>query len=193
MSIPLTCPYCRQRINVSKQDIEQNVRCRYCNKVFFVSLQVGAVGSPETDSSTSVTPPPPPAIGQNEISVIRSRVRRPAVALIATGAATTLAGLMFLPALLFPEMIGQQAPVDSTEVVLSLILMAVTLSLGIVTLYGGLKMFQFDGYRLAMASAIAAMIPCYCCFLGLPAGIWAVVVLRDPAVRRAFTIKSDDA
>ena len=191
MSIPLTCPYCWQRINVSKENIEQNVRCRYCNQLFFVSVQVGAVGSPENDSSIAVTPPPPPAFGQSEISAIRRRVRRPALALIATGAATTLLGLMFLPAILFPEMIGQQAPVDTTEVVMSLILMAMTLSLGIVTLYGGLKMFEVESYRLAMASAIAAMIPCYCCFLGLPAGIWAIVVLRDPAVRQAFVTTSD--
>ena len=38
-----------------------------------------------------------------------------------------------------------------------------------------------------MAGAIVAMLPCSgCCLLGLPIGIWAIIVLIDSDVKRAF-------
>jgi len=39
-----------------------------------------------------------------------------------------------------------------------------------------------------VAASIIAMIPCVspCCCLGLPFGIWALVVLARPAVKSAF-------
>jgi hypothetical protein len=39
-----------------------------------------------------------------------------------------------------------------------------------------------------MAASIIAMIPCVspCCLLGLPIGIWALVVLMKPEVKSAF-------
>jgi len=38
-----------------------------------------------------------------------------------------------------------------------------------------------------MAGAVVAMLPCQCCcLLGLPAGIWALVVLNKPEVNSQF-------
>jgi hypothetical protein len=55
-------------------------------------------------------------------------------------------------------------------------------------LFGGLKMQKLENYGLAMAASIVAMIPCIspCCLVGLPIGIWAVVVLSKPEVKNAF-------
>jgi hypothetical protein len=57
-----------------------------------------------------------------------------------------------------------------------------------VILFGGIKMKKLESYGLAMAASILAMIPCFspCCLLGLPIGIWAVVVLAKPEVKSAF-------
>ena len=194
MPIPLTCPYCQQRIDISKQNVEQNVQCCFCNRVFYVSVQVCAIGSSEADPATASQPPSPPFIGPESLPfpAVRKKVRQPAIGLMITGAATTLLGLMFIPALLFPETIGQQGPIDTTDLVLSLILMVVTLSLGIVTLHGSIKMFNFESYQLSVAAAIAAIVPCYCCLLGLPVGIWALVVLRDANVKRVFLLHASD-
>jgi hypothetical protein len=43
-------------------------------------------------------------------------------------------------------------------------------------------------HGLALAAAIVAMVPCVspCCWLGLPIGIWAVVVLSKPEVKSHF-------
>ncbi|MDD1650535.1 MAG: GYF domain-containing protein [Methylococcaceae bacterium] len=57
-----------------------------------------------------------------------------------------------------------------------------------VILLGGLKMKKLESYGLAMTASIIAMIPCFspCCLLGLPIGIWALVVLSKPEVKNAF-------
>lgn len=54
---------------------------------------------------------------------------------------------------------------------------------------GGLKMKSLENYGLSMAAAIVSFIPCVspCCLLGLPIGIWALVVLNRPEVKAAFT------
>lgn len=103
-----------------------------------------------------------------------------------TGGLTTLMGLMFLPALLFPGLMGQQLPRDPVELMFTIVFMIFTLALGIVTLFGASKMLQLQSYPLSMAAAIAAMVPWYCCLLGLPIGIWALIVLRNPDVKREF-------
>jgi hypothetical protein len=60
--------------------------------------------------------------------------------------------------------------------------------IGIVIILGANKMKNLQSYGLAMASSILAMIPCVspCCLLGLPIGIWAVVVLSNAEVKQAF-------
>ena len=57
-----------------------------------------------------------------------------------------------------------------------------------VIFFGATKMKNLESYGLAMAASIIAMIPCFspCCLLGLPIGIWAVVILSKPEVKSAF-------
>jgi hypothetical protein len=49
-------------------------------------------------------------------------------------------------------------------------------------------MKNLQSYGLAMTASIVAMIPCIspCCILGLPFGIWALVILNRPEVKAAF-------
>jgi hypothetical protein len=55
-------------------------------------------------------------------------------------------------------------------------------------IYAALKMKELNQWGLAMAASILAMIPCIspCCIIGLPIGIWCLVVLTKPEVRAAF-------
>jgi hypothetical protein len=64
----------------------------------------------------------------------------------------------------------------------------ITLALSGVTLFGGLKMKNLENYGLAMAASIIAIIPCFgpCCCIGIPVGIWSLVVLNKPEVKSAF-------
>ena len=62
------------------------------------------------------------------------------------------------------------------------------IALAAVILVGALKMKKLESYGFAMAASIIAMIPCLspCCLIGLPIGIWALVVLSKPEVKSAF-------
>ncbi len=55
-------------------------------------------------------------------------------------------------------------------------------------IYGALQMKKLVNFRLAMTASILALAPCIspCCLLGLPFGIWALVVLNKPEVKAAF-------
>ena len=58
-----------------------------------------------------------------------------------------------------------------------------------VVIFGALKMRNLQSHGLAMAASIIAIIPCFgpCCCIGIPAGIWALVVINKPEVKSAFT------
>ena len=64
----------------------------------------------------------------------------------------------------------------------------VGLGVGVVILMGALKMKKLESFGFSMAAAILAALPCIspCCLVGLPIGIWAVVVLNKPEVKSAF-------
>jgi len=53
--------------------------------------------------------------------------------------------------------------------------------------FGALKMKALESYGLAMTATILCMIPCFSfCCIGIPFGIWALVVLLKPEVKAAF-------
>ena len=54
--------------------------------------------------------------------------------------------------------------------------------------FGGLKMMKLQNRSLAMATSIVAMLPLWsCCCLGIPLGIWSLVVLGKPEVKSSFS------
>ena len=58
--------------------------------------------------------------------------------------------------------------------------------LAVIILVGGIQLRNLSGVALPVTSSILAMIPFFsgcCCLLGLPAGIWALVVLSRPEVK----------
>lgn len=58
----------------------------------------------------------------------------------------------------------------------------------LIVFFGGLQMKNLKGRGFVIFSCIWAMLPCnLCCLLGIPFGIWALVVLFDDNVKRAFS------
>jgi hypothetical protein len=54
-------------------------------------------------------------------------------------------------------------------------------------LFGCLNMMRLQSFNLAIATCIVAMLPCQCCcLLGLPFGIWGLIVLNKPEVKSQF-------
>ena len=55
-------------------------------------------------------------------------------------------------------------------------------------LYGATEMRNLRQWGLAVTASVVAMVPCMspCCILGLPFGIWSLVVLTKEEVKAAF-------
>lgn len=125
------------------------------------------------------------------------QVKGPAIGLIVTAAlgfVATIAGTLWN---LFGAAAGLNQPGMTPEMQRVLAAFSGTLGiisgvLGILTsgliLFGALKMKKCTSYGWAMAASIIALVPCVspCCLVGLPIGIWALVVLSKPEVKTQF-------
>jgi phage FluMu protein Com len=126
-----------------------------------------------------------------------SRVSGPAIAMMVFAAlgfiSHIISVLASLTGALIPHNLGMQ---HQNELQLQL-LMNPAIAIGsnfvgfclcVVIFLGAWKMMKLENYGLAMAAAVISVIPCIspCCILGIPFGIWAIVVLSDPTVKSAF-------
>ena len=76
---------------------------------------------------------------------------------------------------------------DQTTRVVMILVMFLIMGWWLLVLLAAVQMKGLRSFGFAMTGAILAMIPCnVCCLLGLPFGIWALVVLNRPDVKSAF-------
>lgn len=126
----------------------------------------------------------------------RARLQGPAIGLLVTGILGILAQLISLIVRLFSAGLGAVAAANGEDGgiamiasgVLGIVFGIIALLMGGLVIFGSMKMKNAQSYGLCMATAIIAALPCVspCCLLGLPIGIWAIVVLVDPQVKAAF-------
>jgi len=124
---------------------------------------------------------------------IRDQLKPPAICIIVAmsigmlfqilGVAMNLLGVGLGAAADSPE--GLQVLVQGT---LGVVFGIISLGIGGFVIFACTKMMKLEGYVLSMAGVILAMLPCVspCCLLGLPFGIWAIVVMNKPEVKAAF-------
>ncbi|HOP98218.1 MAG TPA: DUF4339 domain-containing protein [Verrucomicrobiota bacterium] len=155
------------------------------------------------DAVGSAVPPTVPygAAGASSIASDRQAaldaVRPPAITLMIVG------GLMLVYLLyeLMAALLGYGDPlqgirfgdpaleelVRSMSGVVRVVTSAVAAGLAVVMLVGAARMQSLRSYGMAITASVIAMLPCtLCCVLGLPAGIWALVVLNRPEVKNQF-------
>ena len=127
------------------------------------------------------------------------KVKLPAIFLIATaviGALFALLGLVLnlLGTFHAASVWGRPMSREEEQIMamfsggMGIISALIGLIMAILIFIGALKMMRLESYGLAIAVSIIAMIPCVspCCFMGLPFGIWALVVLCNNDVKTAF-------
>lgn len=126
-----------------------------------------------------------------------SQVNGPSVGLLVTGIIGGIFSLFILVALGIGMSIGSfwgwewrhaKFYEDFIEGVFGMGSAFVGLIIAAFIIYAALKMKDLKQWGLAVAASVLAMIPCIspCCLIGLPIGIWALVVLMKPEVKEAF-------
>jgi tRNA A-37 threonylcarbamoyl transferase component Bud32 len=132
--------------------------------------------------------PPEPRVFDPLREAARDHVRLPAAGMIAAGTMS----LLLIPVLAILGLLAlTQRSVSDNQLFTMLALFGAAGVLSILAaaaqIVGGLRMKSLESRWLAMLGAIAAMIPLnLSCVIGLPAGIWALLVLHRPEVQEAF-------
>jgi hypothetical protein len=131
-------------------------------------------------------------------AVAASKVNGPAIGLMITAGIGILLQLVSLAMHMLGtglNMAGMAGGGDTSDAVanmmsgtLGVVSSIMGILIGGLIFFGAMKMRQLNNWGLALAAAILAMIPCLspCCCIGLPIGIWALVVLLDDNVKRSF-------
>lgn len=156
---------------------------------------------PELAAALPALAPLPAATSPGNRDSAKDQLNGPGIGLIVTGALNILFGLGRAALSLFfsAAMTGVASPSGPDAEFQKLIMMASgTMGIvlgalgaicGAVTLFGGIKMRNLESYGLCMTGAILALLPCTspCCLVGLPIGIWAIVILARNEVKSQFT------
>ena len=121
---------------------------------------------------------------------IRRKIARPGTALLIMASIFSVFPAIFLVSLSF-----ELAAKGIHEVLAAnLLLVGSYFACQLIIAIGGAKMAFMESYRLARWGAILACIPIITPFLfwGLPFGIWALIVLSDPRIKKAFDGEKND-
>lgn len=136
--------------------------------------------------------------------VVLARTKPAAICLIVFGAVMLVLGLVNLvtASLGLGKGQAQELPADAPDWLKQALrfqtdmpaavqygLIAVSLVVFSLVVLGGVRMLQLRARGLVMTAAILVMIPCFtscCCVLGLPLGIWVVMLINKPEVRSQF-------
>lgn len=128
---------------------------------------------------------------------ILGKLKGPAIGLIITGVSNALFGLYLIISNVAQYAMGtiqQDFSSDAERIGFNVgfwgisLLGLISLILAPIIVFGGVKMMKGKSYGFAKATAILAIIPfTSCCFIvGVPFGIWALVVLKSPEVIAFF-------
>lgn len=193
------CPECKSKVKVPDTLLGQPVTCPLCRHTFTAPIPGGGSVSPP-----SVLPAGPRTVEHGQEALPdASTVQAPAVSLAVVGVLGVVANfyrLMSTMALgplgleqqnqqVFAQLNMQPPAADPQMVFQATVFLQgfmVLFALGVV--FGAWQMLRLSWYSLAVTGSILAMInigEC-CCLLGLPVGIWSLVVLMRPEVRAAF-------
>jgi predicted Zn finger-like uncharacterized protein len=198
MPVMTTCPHCRQPLRVADDQVGRHVRCPACKTVFAAGIdRSGVHARPERSPDLR--------------AAARARTRLPGLGLLVNGLLTTLiygslgtlvlfaaVGRLDLPQAVeqrLAMMDARQWPMIKTlqeedrpvaEVIIVLVAAVIGTGVGIGMIRAGVRMRRLRGYGSAVVWSVASMLPCTVCLWGLPFGLWALMVLSDPAVKQAF-------
>lgn len=201
------CPICNRKLRVPDDLLGQRVKCPTCAQEF--TAQVSALASLPPPgfvlpgaAPRGPAPAPPGSYPQQSpydefgerrpnTSSARDAVIAPAVALLVAG----IIGLVSMGGLTVLGTIGWLAEdaananaEEVAEFITGVLMFTVAAGANAAIIFCAIQMQRLKSYGLALTGAILAVIPGIspCCVLGIPFGIWALVVINQPDVKNAF-------
>jgi predicted Zn finger-like uncharacterized protein len=188
----LYCPACNSKLRISEEMLGAVVQCPQCGLVFTTPTRGGVV-------------PDENYLDQPSREQARAEVRRPAIGLLVTGILGTLVNLaqagmaLFLPELFLRLSRGSEQFLESLGIptggatpqdrlLAHIAVGTIFAALNLFLIVAAWKMLRMRSFGLALAGAMLALVNCgnTCFLLSWPFGIWALRVLLQPKVKRAF-------
>jgi hypothetical protein len=209
MAIEFRCTQCNRLLRTGDDTAGRQAQCPECGAIMDIPATSVPSGGPAPPPDASEgnpfapwqaaaaqpasdnpyqSPMSPAYLGPSQADPFaKQRVAGPATALIVTAVLGLIQNVL---ALLMTAVIAFGLPPNGNveDAIPLFIISIIGVPGGILMLIAALKMKKLESYGLAMAGAILGMIPYLspCCLLGLPFGIWALVVLADSSVKAAF-------
>lgn len=132
--------------------------------------------------SSTLPPKPAPSAAESPLAKAREEVKYPAMGLVTTGILNWIA----IPLIVFIT-VGIVAGKGGAVVALPTLLIPLSVMvLSSMIIVAGLKMKRLEAYPLAIVGSILAILVTPGNLIGLPVGIWSLVVLCRSEVREAF-------
>lgn len=212
----IRCPSCTRSLTLPDDLVGQLVKCPSCEEQFTAQEETGTTPSlpPPMPMRDEPREEPPPrrdrrqSWGDDEDEYYRrprygsraeasSEVSGPATALQVASGLGLAGAVLSLFAIICAGAgnLGQPGPRGGMRndpgemigLVVNLIMIVISIVCSSISWTGATKMKNLESYGWATAGSIIAMLPVHgCCLLGLPFGIWALVVINKPHVRNAF-------
>lgn len=160
-------------------------------------MSSGFQPSPFGPTNPYASPTSPPGFGPGNLrDAVKNKVLPPAIFLIVVGVIGV--GVTGFNAVFAMVSEPPELPPDAPEFLKEMqagsvgataaIIQSVFALVNVLIIAGGVSMLTFKSRALAIVSSIAAMVNfgACCCILGIPAGIWSLIILMNPEVKRAF-------
>ena len=209
MSIDVTCPGCSKAYSVPDERAGQRFKCKACGTPVSVPADEWGFDSGNAAYSTNTagfTDPHNPyaapatlATGSRRISKVEALSKTKICAIflfVITGFSvvhhlfvgiSTVVVLAMDPAAM-QGMNGPQGAEQVGQVVGGLAGGSIGIVMDILVILGAYNLMNLKKYSMAMTGAVIACIPCCgpCFVLGIPFGIWALVLLNNTEIKAHF-------
>ncbi|MGB2864406.1 MAG: serine/threonine-protein kinase [Sedimentisphaerales bacterium] len=119
----------------------------------------------------------------DKLQAIRQRIRAPGIGLMIAGLINCGIALILLLAW---SIVSVTSGLTSPEAVITGSIGIIFAATGLLTFVGAQRMMRLQSYGLAVAAGVLQLVPSPGSLLGLPIGIWALVVLTRHEVHVAF-------
>jgi hypothetical protein len=194
----INCPQCGKTLE-APHPLPSLAKCPFCASVFTPSRPAESPPPLPVQTQSPYLSPGVPTMPAAAASSAGNRLTGPAVALLVTGVLWTgFATLNWVGSFnqnqqVPPLPIFQQNPELKKNfeagIKIAPKISWIFIVMGLLVILGAVQMLRRRGYAMAITGSIVVMLPCSpCCitFLPLAFGIWSLVVLFNPEVRRVF-------